>query len=66
MPSPPCFAEPRLAGGGSQVWNAFRRRLQAAEFRFRARFGELERQFEAKASLLRSAYLEEVAAIQAA
>jgi hypothetical protein len=40
--------------------------LQAAEFRFRAKFGELERKFEAKASELRTEYLNEVAEIQAA
>jgi hypothetical protein len=40
--------------------------LQAASYRFTAKLAELERQFEAKASELRTAYLEEVAAIQAA
>jgi hypothetical protein len=40
--------------------------LQAASYRFAAKLAELERQFEAKASELRTAYLEEVAAIQAA
>jgi hypothetical protein len=40
--------------------------LQAASYRFTAKLAELERQFEAKASELWTAYLEEVAAIQAA
>jgi hypothetical protein len=40
--------------------------LQTVSYRFAAKLAELERQFEAKASELRVAYLEEVAAIQAA
>jgi hypothetical protein len=40
--------------------------LQAAGYTFTAKLAELERQFEAKASELRTEYLEEVAAIQAA
>jgi hypothetical protein len=38
--------------------------LRAAQYRFHARMHEIERQFEAKASELREAYLHECAAIQ--
>jgi hypothetical protein len=37
--------------------------LQAAGYRFSAKLAALERQFEAKAGELRTAYLQEVAAI---
>jgi hypothetical protein len=39
--------------------------LNAAGYRYTARLRELENQFEAKASELRQAYLDEVAAAQA-